>query len=75
MSYTVTSTELKTNLGHYLNLLSEGAVIFITRNGKITGKMTSAVVSHVDSMSGILEGKLPADFDIDNLRTERLTQV
>ena len=72
MSVTVSSTELKTNLGHYLDLISKGFVVFVTRNGKITGKLTSAVISPVDAITGILEGKIPDSIDSDDIRNERL---
>ena len=72
MSVTVTSTELETDLEHYLDLLAEGFIIFITRNGKISGKLTSAITSPVDAITGILEGKLPDDYDADTIRKEKL---
>ncbi len=75
MSVTVTSTELKTNLGHYLDLVAEGFIIFITRNGKVTGKLTSTISSSVDAITGILEGKLPDDYNANDIRDERLGVV
>ena len=72
MSVTVTSTELKTNVGHYLDLATEGFIIFITRNGKVTGKLTSTAASSVDAITGILEDKLPDDYNAYDIRRERL---
>ena len=67
----VTATEFKTNFGKYLDmLLSED--IFITRNGKTVAKMVNPNVSAVDAISGLLEGKLPNDYDAKTLREERL---
>jgi len=67
----VTATEFKTNFGKYLDmLLSED--IFITRNGKTIAKVINPNVSAVDSISGILSGKVPDDFDVKALREERL---
>ena len=36
----ITATELKANIGHYLNAVSEDEV-FITKNGKIVAKLSS----------------------------------
>jgi prevent-host-death family protein len=51
----VTATELKANIGHYLDVVSEDEV-FITRNGKIVAKLSDP--SHdkqilLDSLVGI----------------------
>lgn len=63
----VTATEFKTNLSKYLNkLLSED--IFITQDGKMVAKMVNPNVSAVESISGLLSGKLPDDFDAKMLR-------
>lgn len=67
----VTATEFKVNFGKYLDLLMNED-IFITRNGKTVAKMVNPNVSAVDSISGILAGKLPDDFDAKSLREERL---
>ena len=72
MSVTITSTELKTRLGYYLDLLSDGIIIYITRNGKVTGKMMNAATSSVDMIAGILEGKLPDNYDDSAIKDERL---
>lgn len=67
----VTATEFKTNFGKYLDLLlSED--IYITRNGKTVAKMVNPNVRAVDTLSGLLVGKLPEDFDAKTLREERL---
>lgn len=67
----ITATECKTNFGKYLDLL-RSEDIFITRNGKTIAKMVNPNVSAVDSISGLLEGKLPDDLDANTLREERL---
>lgn len=67
----VTATEFKTNFGKYLDLLvSED--IYITRNGKTVAKMVNPHISAVDSISGLLAGKLQPDYDAKILREERL---
>lgn len=67
----VTATEFKTNFGKYLDLLNSED-IFITRNGKTIAKMVNPNISAVDSISGLLAGKLPDNFDTKDLREERL---
>ena len=67
----ITATELKLNLGKYLNLvLMED--IWITRNGKIIAKMVNPNIPSVDAISGVLARKVPADADRHSLREERL---
>ena len=66
----VTATEFKTNLGHYLErVLTED--IWITKNGKTVAKLVNPNVSAVDSISGILKGRIPDDTDRYSLREER----
>lgn len=67
----VTATEFKTNFGKYLDLL-RSEDIFITKNGKTVAKLVNPNVSAVDSISGILAGKLPENYDEKTLRKERL---
>jgi len=68
---TVTATEFKVNFGKYLDLV-ETEDVFITRNGKTVAKVSNPRVSAVDSLAGILAGKLPDDFDRESIREERL---
>lgn len=63
----VTATEFKTNFGKYLDML-HSEDIFITRNGKTIAKVVNPNVSAVDSISGLLAGKLPDNFDAKVLR-------
>lgn len=67
----VSATEFKTNFGKYLDMLSSED-IFITRNGKTVAKLVNPYVSAVEPLSGLLEGKLPDDYDAKALRGERL---
>ena len=48
--------------------------ILITRNGKTVAKMVNPNVSAVDSISGILKGKVPEDIDRYSLRDERMVR-
>ncbi len=67
----VSATEFKTNFGKYLNLLTDED-IYITRNGKMIAKVVNPNVSAVDSISGLLAGELPHEYDAKDLRKERL---
>ena len=67
----VTATEFKTNFGKYLDLLPLEEII-ITKNGKTIAKITNPHVSAVDSISGILTGKVPADLNRHSIREDRL---
>ena len=69
----VTATEFKTNFGKYLDML-RSEDIFITRNGKRVAKMVNPNVSAVESISGMLAGKLADDYDAKMLREERLAK-
>ena len=67
----VTATEFKLNLGHYLDQVSKED-IWITRNGKTVAKMINPNVSSVDSISGILKGKVSEEIDHHSLKEERM---
>ena len=67
----VTATEFKLNLGKYLDLvLTED--IWVTKNGRTVAKLINPNVSAVDSISGVLAGKVPSSLDRHSLREERL---
>ena len=69
----VTATEFKTNLGHYLELvLTED--IWITKNGKTVAKLVNPNVTAVDSVSGILKGRISNDVDRHSLQEERMAR-
>lgn len=70
----VTATEFKTNLGKYLNLVSQ-TEIYITRNGKEIAKLTKPDhdrAALLDSLVGIL----PEDSveDEHSIKEERLAK-
>lgn len=69
----VTDTEFKLNLDKYLKLvLTED--IWITKNGKTVAKLINPNISAVNSISGVLAGKVPADLDRHFLRKEKLSK-
>lgn len=69
----ITATELKLNLGKYLQL-AESEDIFITRNGKVIAKLTNPFQNRVDAVKSLL-GILPADVTLEEAREERLKKI
>ena len=69
----VTASEFRRNLDKYLDLVLTEE-IWVTKNGKTVAKLINPNVSSVDSISGVLAGKVPADLDRHALREERLSQ-
>lgn len=67
----VTATELKMNLGHYLEKVHTED-IWITKNGKMIAKLVNPNVSAVDSIAGILKEQISSDTDRYSIREERL---
>ena len=69
----VTATEFKVNFGHYLDLVP-AEDIWITRNGKYVARLVNPNVSAVDSISGILKGKVSETVDRHSLREGRISR-
>jgi len=69
----ITATELKLNLGKYLQL-AESEDIYITRNGKVVAKLTNPYQNRVDAVKSLL-GVLPADISLEESREERLNKI
>lgn len=59
----ITATELKQNLGHYLDT-SRQEDVYITRNGKVVSKLTSPYRGKRDIVESLV-GILPADYDAE----------
>lgn len=67
----VTVKEFTLNIEKYLTLvLTED--ILILKNGKPVAKLVNPNISAVDSISGILVEKVPADFNRHSFREEKL---
>ncbi len=69
----ITATELKENLGKYLQMASTED-IFITKNGHVIAKLTSPyqdLVATAKSLAGII----PADITVEEAREERLSRI
>lgn len=69
----ITATELKKNLGRYLEL-AETEDIFITRNGKTVAKLSSPYQDRV-KVAESLFGILPANVTLEEARDERLESI
>lgn len=70
---TATATEMQNNFGRYLNLVMSGKEVIITKNGKEVGRFVpkdTAVSYLTDSLIGILK----EDYDIEQVREERLKE-
>ena len=70
---TATATEMQNNFGRYLNLVMSGPEVIVTKNGREVGRFIpkDAAVSYLtDSLIGILK----EDYDLDEVKAERLTK-
>ena len=70
---TATATEMQNNFGKYLNLIISGQQVIVTKNGHEVGRFVpkEAAVSYLtDSLTGILKG----DYDLDEIKSERLCE-
>jgi antitoxin (DNA-binding transcriptional repressor) of toxin-antitoxin stability system len=68
----ITATELKTNIGRYLDTASDED-IFVSRKGKIIAKISNPArdkVALLDSLVGIADG---VSLSAEEARAERLT--
>ena len=69
----ITATELKNNLGYYLELAATQS-IFITKNGKDIAVLTSPVQQKTQSML-TLKGIIPDNgMTVEDYRAERLAK-
>lgn len=70
----VTATELKTNLGKYLEMAATQD-IFITKNGKSIARLTSPTVNKLSVLDNLV-GIIPKDTDTDEetIQKERLAR-
>lgn len=69
----ITTTELKLNLGKYL-LLAATQDIYITRNGKTIAKLVSPYQDRVDTVDALF-GSVPDTMTLEEAREERLNSL
>ena len=65
----ITATELKNNLGHYLELAGTEEIL-IKKNGRPVARLTGAEPNRVERMQALF-GILPQTVTIDDARTIR----
>lgn len=68
----VTATELKQNLGKYLELC-EKEDVFITKNGKVIAKLSNPFLDREAAARSIF-GCISKDTDLEMAREERLAE-
>ena len=73
MYMSITATELKENLGKYLQLASNED-IYITKNGKVIAKLSNPYQDRV-ALAKSLAGVIPADITLEDAREERLSKI
>lgn len=66
----ITATELKNNLGKYLDLAAKEDII-ITKNGKRIAKLTSVTEDKMTIAKSLI-GILPSDVTLEEAKEERL---
>ena len=69
----ITATELKENLGKYLQMASTEE-IFITKNGKVVAKLSNPYQDRIE-MARSLGGSVPSDIMLEEAREERLSAI
>ena len=69
----ITTTELKNNLGKYL-LLSVTEDVYITRNGKVVSKLTNPFQGRVDAAKSLF-GVIPDTVTLEESEKERRDRI
>lgn len=69
----ITTTELKQNLGRYL-LLAATEDVYITKNGKVVAKLSNPNQDRVN-MAKSLFGVLPQDITLEEAKNERIDTI
>lgn len=70
---TVTTTELQNNFGKYLQYVQTGEEVIIMKNGKEVAKLIS-YDKNVSFLSDKLVGVLKNEYDLDDIKKERLNK-
>ena len=70
---TITATEFKLNLGKYL-AMSEQEDIYITKNGKVSAKLSNPNQDRVDIAKSLF-GIIPSDITLEEAKEERLKNI
>lgn len=70
---TATATEMQNNFGRYLSLVMSGEEVIVTKNGREVGRFVprdAVIASLTDSLIGVLK----RDYDLDEVKAERLRE-
>lgn len=65
------ATEFQNNFGRYLQAVQEGEEIIILKNGKEAARLVSKE-KRMEYLTDQLTGVLKNDYDLDEMRAERL---
>lgn len=68
----ITATELKQNLGKYLELCGTEDIL-ITKNGKVVAKLSNPFTERAEAVRSLF-GVLPPDVTLEEAREERLAR-
>lgn len=69
----ITATELKANLGKYLQI-AEHEDVYITRNGKVVAKLSNPNSDRVKIAKSLI-GAIPDTVSYEEAKEERLTKL
>jgi prevent-host-death family protein len=69
----ITATELKANIGQYLNTVSEEEV-YITKNGKIVAKLSSPAQDKQAILDGLVGISSHNPISLEDAKRERLSR-
>jgi antitoxin (DNA-binding transcriptional repressor) of toxin-antitoxin stability system len=69
----VTATELKANIGHYLNAVFENEV-FITKNGKVVAKLSRPLQDKQALLDGLVGITAENPVSLEEAKRERLVR-
>ena len=69
----ITATELKRNLGEYLQLAAKED-IFITRSGKVIARLSNPQRDRIDIAKSLF-GIIPSDVTLAETKEDRLNQI
>ena len=69
----ITATELKKNMGKYLQM-AETEDVYITKNGKVIAKLTNPNMDKVKIAKSLI-GVIPNDVSYDEAMEERLSKI
>ncbi|MCL2265381.1 MAG: type II toxin-antitoxin system prevent-host-death family antitoxin [Treponema sp.] len=68
----VTATQFKSNIGHYLDAVSDKKEVYITKNGKMAAKLSDPMLDKMSILNALV-GILPPDhISLEDAKMERI---